>query len=93
MRRGGRLGVGSNETTYRLISPLTRRSACSILSRRGSAIPCSLAPNDLAALRREAQTIARLDHPHILRVLDFEVDPQGIPFLVLEYASAILASR
>jgi hypothetical protein len=39
---------------------------------------------DLAAFRREAQLIARLEHPHILPVYDFgEVD--GVPYLVMRY--------
>jgi hypothetical protein len=39
---------------------------------------------ELAAFRREAQLIARLEHPHILPVYDFgEVD--GIPYLVMRY--------
>ena len=36
-------------------------------------------------LRSEARTMARLIHPHIVRVLDFEIE-SGIPFLVMEYA-------
>jgi serine/threonine protein kinase len=43
-------------------------------------------PGDAEHFRREAQTIARLTHPHIIRVLDFDVE-QGVPFLVMEYAS------
>ncbi len=35
--------------------------------------------------QREAQVIAELVHPHIVRVLDFDVK-EGIPFLVLDYA-------
>jgi hypothetical protein len=34
----------------------------------------------------EARTIARLEHPHIIRILDFDVE-QDIPFLVMSYAS------
>src|SRR5215472_404972 len=34
---------------------------------------------------REAQTLARLEHPHIVRVLDFAVQ-DGLPFLVMDYA-------
>ncbi len=34
--------------------------------------------------QREAQTIAELIHPHIVRVLDFDVQ-EGVPFLVLDY--------
>jgi predicted ATPase/serine/threonine protein kinase/DNA-binding CsgD family transcriptional regulator len=33
----------------------------------------------------EARTIARLIHPHIVRVLDFDVE-DGFPFLIMEYA-------
>lgn len=40
---------------------------------------------DVESFRREAQTIAGLNHPHIMRVLDFDVE-QGVPFLVMEYA-------
>src|SRR5947209_5210693 len=35
--------------------------------------------------KQEARTIARLDHPHIVRILDFGVQ-EGIPFLVMSYA-------
>src|SRR6266566_5103595 len=34
----------------------------------------------------EARTLARLRHPHIVRVLDFGVQ-EGTPFLVMEYAA------
>ena len=34
---------------------------------------------------QEAQTLVRLTHPHIVRVLDFALQ-DGIPFLVMEYA-------
>ncbi|HWS84334.1 MAG TPA: protein kinase, partial [Ktedonobacteraceae bacterium] len=34
---------------------------------------------------KEAQTIAALKHPHILRVLDFGME-NSRPFLVMEYA-------
>ncbi len=34
----------------------------------------------------EARNIASLEHPHITRVLDFDVTEDGTPFLVMEYA-------
>jgi serine/threonine protein kinase/GTPase SAR1 family protein len=37
-----------------------------------------------ATFLREARTIARLDHPHIVRVLDFGIADQT-PYLVMEY--------
>ena len=44
-----------------------------------------LSEKDAAAFLREAQTLVRLSHPHIVRVLDFAVQ-DGTPFLVMEYA-------
>src|SRR5258707_60515 len=43
-------------------------------------------PEDLESFLKEAQTVARLLHPHIVRVLDFGVESE-IPFLVMDYAS------
>jgi serine/threonine protein kinase len=37
-------------------------------------------------IQREAQTIANLRHPHIIRLLDFDVF-DGVTFLAMEYAS------
>src|SRR5579884_249652 len=41
--------------------------------------------DDLASFIQEAQNIARLVHPNIIRVFDFGVDG-NIPFLVMDYA-------
>ncbi len=41
--------------------------------------------NDIQNFHREAQTIASLIHPHIVRILDFDVK-DGVPFLVMDYA-------
>jgi serine/threonine protein kinase len=45
-----------------------------------------LSEEGIEAFQREAQVIAELVHPHIVRLLDFDVK-EGIPFLVLDYAS------
>jgi serine/threonine-protein kinase len=37
-----------------------------------------------ARFRQEADVMAALDHPHVVRVLDFETTERGTPFLVLE---------
>src|SRR5579884_3794418 len=37
-----------------------------------------------APFRRETRTIAHLDHPHIVRILDFGIEGQT-PYLVMEY--------
>jgi len=34
---------------------------------------------------RESRACAHLRHPHIVTILDFSVDPQGQPYLVMEY--------
>src|SRR5712692_4246674 len=50
----------------------------------------AFAPKEIEQFRVEAQTIARLEHPHIVRVITFSVariNTQDIPFLVMEYAS------
>jgi len=45
-----------------------------------------LVGNNLEQFRNEARTIASLNHPNIVRVLDFGVE-DNIPYLVMEYAS------
>ncbi len=45
-----------------------------------------LKEEDAEVFLREAQTLVRLTHSHIVRVLDFAID-DGIPFLVMEYAT------
>ena len=44
-----------------------------------------LGSDDVDKFRTEARTIARLIHPHIVRVLEFGVEGR-IPFLVMDYA-------
>ncbi len=46
-----------------------------------------LGQEDLEQFLSEARTIARLIHPHIVRVLEFGVE-QGTPYLVLDYAQS-----
>jgi serine/threonine protein kinase len=46
----------------------------------------NLMPQDIHVFLKEAQTIAALKHPHIVRVWDFGFDA-GTPFLAMEYAA------
>ncbi len=44
-----------------------------------------LSEDDVEQFLAEARVLARLEHPHIIRILDFDVE-QDIPFLVMSYA-------
>lgn len=72
--RGGFADVYLAEHIY-----LKTQMAVKVLQTRLSAA------EDTQSFLREAQLIARLSHPHIVRVLDFGLDGE-IPFLVMDYA-------
>src|SRR5262245_4793744 len=42
-------------------------------------------PELVARFRREAQVANRINHPNIVQVLDYDVSPNGTPFLVEEF--------
>ncbi|GHO69502.1 hypothetical protein KSC_083940 [Ktedonobacter sp. SOSP1-52] len=46
----------------------------------------TLTPENMEGFRKEAQVIAQLEHPHIIRILDYGVE-RGIPYLVMGYAT------
>lgn len=71
--KGGFADVYLGEHIY-----LQTQAAIKILHTR-------LTPENRNDFLSEAKTIARLAHPHIVRVLDFGVD-NDTPFLVMEYA-------
>src|SRR5713226_9615677 len=45
-----------------------------------------LTPEDLKGFINEASTTFRLQHPNIVQLLDFGIDANNIPFLVMTYA-------
>ncbi len=48
-------------------------------------VDAALPQEALARFRREAEIAARLEHPNIVQVLDFNALPTGQPYLVMEY--------
>ena len=86
--------VGQHLGSYRLLRLLGRGGFASVYLGEHSylrspaalkVLHTHLSEEDAAQFLREAQTLGRLTHPHIVRVLDFAVQ-EGIPFLVMEYA-------
>ncbi len=71
--RGGFAEVYLGEHIY-----LKSHAALKVLHTR-------LTDEDTQQFVQEAQTLARLSHPHIVRLLDFSVQ-EGTPFLAMEYA-------
>jgi serine/threonine protein kinase len=58
---------------------LDRKVAVKVLSDE-----CIQSKAALELFHREARATAKVDSPHVVRVLDFDVTEQGFPFLVLE---------
>src|SRR3989440_5382035 len=86
--------VGQQLGNYQLIELLGRGNWASVylgehlhLHTRAAikVLHGSLAQGEVDGFLGEARTLARLRHPHIVRVLDFGVQ-EGAPFLVMEYA-------
>ncbi len=86
--------VGQQLGNYRIIRPLGQGGFAEVylgehLRLKTQAaikiLHTKLAGDDAAGFLSEAQTIGHLEHPHIVRVLDFDVK-EGVPFLVMSYA-------
>jgi WD40 repeat protein/serine/threonine protein kinase len=86
--------VGQQLGNYRLLRLLGRGGFAEvylgehIYLKRLAAIKVlhtSLEDEDIEPFLAEAQLLARLNHPHIVRVHDFAVE-QGTPFLAIDYA-------
>src|SRR5436305_1437453 len=76
-----RIGSGGMSTVYKAFDEtLERWVAIKLLHH-------SLEDDDLQLdrFRREARTVARLSHPHVVTVIDAGEDDDGHPFIVFEY--------
>ncbi len=94
MAEGKRDQVGQQLGNYRLLRLLGRGGFAEVylgehvyLKSHAAVklLHTMLKDEERAVFLQEAQTLVRLSHPHIVRVLDFAIE-DGTPFLVMEYA-------
>src|SRR6059058_2537064 len=91
--------IGQQLGNYRIVRYLSRGGFAEVylgehihLKNRQVAIKVllthkQLTKEDLEQFRTEANIIAELEHPHIVRVWDFGIEEAiNIPFLVMDYA-------
>lgn len=87
--------IGQQLGNYRLVSLLGRGGFAEVylgqhvrLSMQAAikVLHAHLSDEEIKGFQHEAETIAKLIHPHIVRVLDFDVS-NGIPFLVMDYCA------
>jgi serine/threonine protein kinase len=81
--------------TYRIVALLGTGGAGNVFLAAHERIPGRVAvktlrgerladEQSLARFRVEAEITAGLRHPHIVQILDFDVTPSGLPYLVME---------
>jgi serine/threonine protein kinase len=92
----GELQIGQVlRETYRIIGLLGSGGSGNVFLAAHERIPGQVAVKTLrgeliadeesrARFRAEAQITAGLRHPHIVQILDFDVTPAGVPYLVME---------
>src|SRR5579859_4490674 len=87
--------IGQHIGNYRLLSWLGQGSFADVylgehihLKRHAAikVLKVSLSDEERDNFLHEARTVARLDHPHIIRVLECGIDNTR-PFLVMDYAT------
>src|ERR671914_2569483 len=75
-----RVGSGGMSSVYRAFDPTLERWVAIKLMHRD----ISTDPDQLERFRREARAVARLNHPHVVIVIDAG-DDDGTPYIVFEY--------
>jgi tetratricopeptide (TPR) repeat protein len=76
------LGEGGTKRVYLVHDEALDRECALALIKTDA-----LEPQELERLRREAQAMARLDHPNIVAVYDISEEEDGRPFFVCQYIS------
>ncbi len=77
------LGEGGMAIVYKALDTRLEREVALKVIRRDVFAPDELA-KILVRFEREAKSLARLSHPNIVKVLDYD-EQDGIPYLVMEY--------
>ena len=75
-----KVGAGGMSSVYRAYDPTLERWVAIKLMHRD----ISTDPDQLERFRREARAVARLNHPHVVTVIDAGED-EGNPYIVFEY--------
>jgi serine/threonine-protein kinase len=75
-----KVGSGGMSSVYRAFDPTLERQVAIKLMHRD----ISSDPDQLERFRREARAVARLNHPHVVTVIDAGED-EGAPYIVFEY--------
>lgn len=79
------LGEGATATIFRAFHDMLQ---ISVAIKSFDRIDQNSDPNGVQRFLTEAQLLVRLDHPHIVRVLDVDVFEQ-FPFIVMEYVGEV----
>jgi tetratricopeptide (TPR) repeat protein len=85
--RIGSGGMGAVYLAWRDYDEVRRNVAIKIVPR------ALLDDNTILRFRQERQILARLEHPHIARMLDAGRTPDGMPYLVMEFVEGIPLDR
>jgi eukaryotic-like serine/threonine-protein kinase len=75
-----KVGSGGMSSVYRAFDPTLERLVAIKMMHRD----ISSDPDQLERFRREARAVARLNHPHVVTVIDAGED-DGAPYIVFEY--------
>jgi serine/threonine protein kinase len=75
-----KVGSGGMSSVYRAFDPTLERWVAIKLMHRD----ISTDPDQLERFRREARAVARLNHPHVVTVIDAGED-EGAPYIVFEF--------
>lgn len=78
------LGQGAMGTVYAATDPVLNRQVAIKTILRNQLLDPTVAVDSSARFIREAQPVARLNHPHIVTVFDFGVEGE-VAYIVMEF--------